>query len=276
MRRYEFWEAMLDGAVLGKDILAHVDDPHEGLYRKKTQDGQYEPVLIFRKRGELAARIGYFNKETYAPAVDVWTWCCQHAVSSDEFHKAYHIGRFSDLDETVAASIGHNRPDDWEALKDQISTVSEAAGLYDNIKDDEQASKAQSVRARLLKLRGDAEDMHKNVKAPYLKASRAVDGLYLPIIKECTVITKAISKALGVYETAKGDDAPKQVRGGYGRAASVREVTIITAITDYPALLKHYANHPAVMGAVRDCANKDVRSGKSVYGVETETRKEVR
>lgn len=64
-----------------------------------------------------------------------------------------------------------------------------------------------------------------------------------------------------------------QVKGAYGRAAAVRVAKVITGISDFDALVKHY--RPAVEVFLTERAQKDVNAGFTIPGVTVEETRKV-
>jgi hypothetical protein len=66
-----------------------------------------------------------------------------------------------------------------------------------------------------------------------------------------------------------------QVKGAYGRAASVRIVHVVTAITDAPALFAFLKDHPELKALMLTLAQRAVDKNFSVPGVTVEERRKV-
>lgn len=64
-----------------------------------------------------------------------------------------------------------------------------------------------------------------------------------------------------------------RIKGGYGRAAAVKVVNVVTAVTDFDALVQRY--RPAVLVLVTERAQKDIDAGFEVPGVTVEERRKV-
>jgi hypothetical protein len=72
--------------------------------------------------------------------------------------------------------------------------------------------------------------------------------------------------------------APAQastIKGGYGRAATAKTVTVITEVTDWPALVAAFNDHPQVKDLVLTLAQRAVRDGADVPGVKTDQERKV-
>ena len=111
------------------------------------------------------------------------------------------------------------------------------------------------MRARLLELARVGKKEHTEEKKPHLAAGQAVDRRWNPVIKDAQAGADQVRKALSAWETLKADEqrrrhaeevaaaqdyalpepelpeSDEQVRGGYGRAASVRSKWVIAEVT---------------------------------------------
>jgi hypothetical protein len=207
------------------------------------------------------------------------------AVTEDAYRAAFAAGRWPDTDQVVAEQRNQTVADDAEALRDQISAATAGASQYGAIDGEEAAQRAQSLRARLLELAGDAKKRHEAEKAPHLEAGKAVDAKWLPMAKEAKAAADAIRAALQVFEnapaapavaTAPTAPAParKQIRGGYGRPAIVTAIKVAT-VADIDALFAAVRERPDVKAFLQSIAQKALdTNGEILPGVEvTEGRK---
>ena len=144
------------------------------------------------------------------------------------------------------------------------------------------AENAQSLRARILELVKEADLKHAIEKRPHLEAGRRVDEAWRDIIGQGKHAASAISKTVGAYlqkreiEGKANAAAPLTVKGGYGRAASIREITKIARVIDWPALFAHYANDERAQDLILELAQKDINRGVTVPHVETIKEKALR
>lgn len=209
------------------------------------------------------------------------------AVPEEEYRAAFANGRWADTDPTVASQVtGRNAPaDDAETLRDQIEAAKAGADGYAEVADDETAKRAQSLRARLLELGGEAEKRHKTEKAPHLEAGKAVDAKWLPMAKEAKAAADVIRAALSRFETAKAKAAAaaaptaspapaKQIRGGYGRPGVVRPIKV-AVIELIDRVYEHFRDHPEVAECLRRLAQKAVDAGETVPGVTVDEQRKV-
>jgi hypothetical protein len=203
--------------------------------------------------------------------------------------------------------IGDNLPqNESEILKDQIETAKSGVARYASIADDVTAGKAQSLRARLLELAKEADKKRDELKRPHFEAGKAVDLEWQPLIKDAKAAANLIAGALSAFETekwraaeaerreaeeerrraeAKGKPAPPpyeapaplptMVKGGYGRAATVKVVKVITAVTDWVALYHFLNEHPELRDLMTKLAQRAVDKGHTVPGVTVEEQRRV-
>jgi len=69
--------------------------------------------------------------------------------------------------------------------------------------------------------------------------------------------------------------AKTQIKGGYGRAASVKVVKVVTDVTDWAALYGFLASHPELKDLMRKLAQRAVDAGHTVPGVAVEEQRKV-
>lgn len=313
MSGYKYWADAL-GGVFGP---VHDSDPQPGFWRKRTSKaGPFVPVAIWEHDGKMVALVD--GKEADAEAI--WTYVCQHPITEAQYHARVETGKWHDEDDAVTRSlspppVGHNNPptDEAEVLKGQIDAASEGVTEYAEIKDDETAKKAQSLRSRLLELSGEAEKKHKVEKAVPLEEGRRIDKRWFPLRDAATAGANAIRAALSAHETRKDKAAkeaaaaaeaerqrllreqlakhpeapipqeivapppppaaPAKIAGSYGRAASVKVVKIAT-VEDYNEATTYFRDNLDYRALIDKLAQKAVNDGHTVPGVKvTEERK---
>jgi hypothetical protein len=202
---------------------------------------------------------------------------------------------------------GHNAPEDpADELRDQIESAKAGLSQYAKIESDETAKKAQSLRSRLLELVREVAKAHKVEKEPHLESGRAVDRRYKPLEKDAQDAAKQIAEAIGAWEDEKAQRAakarreaeeaarkaeeagkpapppspppeplPTQVKGGYGRAASIKVVNVVTAVTDWDALWGFLRTHPELIALMEKLAQRAVDKGHEVPGIAVEEKRKV-
>lgn len=184
----------------------HDSDPQPGFFRKRTRRaGPFVPVAIWEQGGKILALVD--GKE--ADAAEIWSHVCQYPIL-EEWYRARMMGQpwpdeSAAVTESLAPAAGHNNPptDPVEVLKGQIEAASAGATEYAEIKDDETASKAQSLRSRLLELSGDADKRREAEKKPHFEAGKAIDLKFQPLVKAAKAAADLIRDALGAHETRK-------------------------------------------------------------------------
>lgn len=204
---YAFWRAALaNPAAIGDTLPVHDGDPQPGFYRKRHGNKTpWQTVAIWRHSGEIVA---FVNGEATDPAA-VWSYACRNPIAEAAYHDAMAGKPWKDQDAVVAEQIapgaGHNSAgmDEAAMLAEQIDAAKKGGSAYVKIVDDETAAKAQSLRSRLLELKGQAEKAHKKEKEPHLEAGRAVDKKWLPLAKDAEAAAKAIRDAMDAWETEK-------------------------------------------------------------------------
>ncbi|NTF67927.1 hypothetical protein [Rhizobium rhizogenes] len=322
--RWSWWRAALKNpAAIGKTLPVHDGDAQQGYYRAKNKDKTFDPVAIFYPEGsdELVA----YRSGREVRADEVWSFCCRYPVTFETYTAATEGRGWPDDDVTVAAQIKAPEPgigdnsgevDEAETLKDQIEAAKKGASSYDKIKDDATLAKAQSLRSRLLELKGEAEKKHKKEKEPHLEAGRAVDKRWLPLAKDAEAIAKNIRSAMDDWETEKLQErrrqeraaeqarldaieaarkadpdgevtvappppaftaaAPAPIKGTYGKAASVSIKKVVAEVTDWAALSAFMIGHPDFQNCLKDLAQRAIDKGHDVPGVKVEERAAVR
>lgn len=307
---YEWWR----NACAGNLGPIHDNEPQCGFYRKrKFKDGPWQPVAIFPDpdTGEITALV---DNRHIADAGEIWTWVAKHPVEHEVYEAVIRGEPWPGTDETVeaqVAGIGHNSgADDVETLRDQIASAKAGAAAYGKIADDETLAKAQSLRSRLLELKGEAEKKHRAEKAPFLEAGRQVDQKWFPLRDDAKGAADAIRSAMSAWETEKlrrereaqrkaeearraaetaqeGENAapaPEQpapapkasapIRGAYGRAATTKLVKVAT-VADQDAAYGYLKERPELRDLIAKLAQRAVDAGHDVPGVDVEEARKV-
>lgn len=299
-RNYDYWRAVL----AGERPPVHEDQPQLGYYRTKGGKGRMpEPVAIFEQDDELVALRG----DSAVDAGEIWTWVCQNAITYETYQAVAERGEpWPDMDQAVASQVGHNNPpaDASATIQEQIEAAKAGIVDYAKITDDEMSAKAQSLRSRLLELKGQAEKAHKAEKEPHLKAGRDVDAKWLPAAKDAGDAAGKIRSAMDAWENEKlrveGErlrklaaeqrkaeeagrpapapvapvEPPAPIKGAYGRAASVRTVKIATVV-DQDALYALLRDNAEVKALLAKLAQKAVDAGATPAGVTVEEVRKV-
>lgn len=213
MTNYDWYFKALDVAgdcgELSRDQLKALGisegDPQAGFYRKRQfKDGPFVPVAIWNTEGGMVA----LANGVAANPFEIWSFAARNPIGEATYHMVLAGGVWPDADPVVAdqiAGAGHNSGvvDEAEMLRDQIEAAKVGAAAYAKITNDETSAKAQSLRSRLLELKGEAEKKHKKEKEPHLEAGRAVDKKWLPLAKDADATAVTIRAAMSAWETEK-------------------------------------------------------------------------
>lgn len=215
--KYDFWQKAIQktGGRRGltreelKELQINEDEVGCGFFRRRTESrGVFKPIAIFLHEGELVALLD--GKR--ADAGKNWLWCAPHPVTEAAYRERMKLGVWGDEDTAVTESLaappapGDNNPPEEtneERIARQIDAASGNLKAYAEIKDDETAAKAQSVRSRLLELAGEAEGFHEVEKAPWLEGGRVVDKKWFTLRDAGNAAAKAIRDALKAHENRK-------------------------------------------------------------------------
>lgn len=207
MSDYDWWQKALAGEQVGGPSLPiHDGEAHCGFFRRRvSRAGAFVPVAIWRTDDGVICLV---DGRPADPA-DEWSYCCRHPITEAQYHQRMETGKWHDESDAVGASLAHvtdtNNPptDEAEVLKGQIDAAAAGAAEYGDIRDDETASKAQSLRSRLLELSGDADKKREALKKPFFEAGKAVDAKFQPLVKAAKAAADTIRDALGAHETRK-------------------------------------------------------------------------
>jgi hypothetical protein len=294
---YDYWNlALAEPARLRDRNFKITDVPQPGFYRTKDN----KPVAIWEdEQGELV--MDHDGVEVQPEAfVRIWLSCAMRPVT-EEWYRAYD-GAWPDVDPALAG-MGDNALKGMDEVE-QIDELERQVKTYREIDSEEEAARAQSLRARFLELHKAVNDKRETLKAPHLKAAREIDETWMAPVKKargCAEVLKALiesyegrkrrrireereayEKAQREAEAAKAPPPPKpaplpepatQVRGGTGRAASVREKYAVIGIYDLDLALQNYRYSDEVAEAMIKLAQAAVDRGqKEIPGFTIELR----
>ncbi len=295
---YDHWSRRLAGETLPIEN----ENPRPGFYRQRLKNGAPPIPVAYWQIGDVVY-CRYGDRDvSIERGQEIWSWCAQYPVSEEAYRAVAERGEpWPDIDPIVdeqkRLSIGGNLPpDEHITLKDQIASAEAGIGAYAEIKSDEHAAQAQTLRGRLLELKAAAEKQHKTEKQPHLDAGRAVDQRWLPLAKVAQAGADTIRAVLSAWETAKlrkqraeeaaaqeagkpvpipSVVAPTKVKGAVGKAAAIRP-KLVAVITNYDAALAHFKNADEVRVLVFQLAQAAVNAGHTVPGVAVDEQREVR
>lgn len=303
MADYSYWQ----NALAGNFGPVHDGDAQPGFWRKRThRAGPFQPCAIWEQDGKMLALVA----GKAADPAEIWTFVCRYPILEDWYRDKMDGKPWPDEDKFVndsfAPPAGHNQPGEIDSMKDQIEAALKGVDEYAEIKDDQSASRAQSLRSRLLELRGEADKKREAIVRPHLDAQTAANAVWMPLVKSAKAAADKIATALGAHETRKenarkaaeakriaaieaGKPAPPPpepvpvpaapaptmtVRGAYGRAASVKTIKK-AKVVDQDAAYGYLKSQTELVDLIAALAQKAVTAGLTVPGVEVEEVKKV-
>lgn len=301
---YSYWRDALAGQDMSK--RTHDGDPHPGFYRMRSKNKQtgavsWTPVAYYFPEGlpNIVCRIGQ-QIVTADRAQEVWSYVCRYPVTEEQWRAVAEQGKpWHDQDQIVSDQIGHNNPpaDPDEQVARQIEEATLGLGKYRKITTEEQSQQAQSLRSRLLELARSAEGIFKRKSEGHLakhasvyKEAVEIKETWKPKGEAARAAAASLKLANDAYLTSKlqaqraaekaaegtmeevAPQVPTQIRGAYGRAASVKPQWALTKITDQDAVYRHFSGHAAVKECLEDLAKKAIKDGAEIPGTEREER----
>jgi len=296
------WENWLR-RLAGETLPIVNEQPEPGFYRYK---GKNDPVPIpvaywINGDGTVSCRIGR-RDVSIEKGEEIWSWCANKPVSETAYRAVAERGEpWPDIDPAVSEQMrqgigGNQPPDEHVLIAEQIGIVTEAVNNYTKVTSDEQAAQAQTVRGRLLELKGQAEKAHKAEKQPHLDAGRAADQKWLPLAKAAQAAADAVRTALSAWETVKmrkqreaeaaaakaGQPAPvpaapptTQIKGAIGKAASVAVVKVVK-VMDFDAVYANFRQNVELQKLLTKLAQAAVDAGYPVPGITVDEERRVK
>ncbi|TLX12103.1 hypothetical protein [Rhizobium sp. MHM7A] len=260
---WAWWQAALKNpAAIGKTLPVHEGDAQQGYYRAKNRDKVFEPVAIFYPEGSDQL-VAYRAGREIRPD-EIWTFCCRYPVTYEAYNAALEGKGWPDDDKTVASqftppdpTIGDNSGeiDETEKLKDQIEAALKGIAAYAKIADDATASKAQSLRNRLNELSGDADKKRDELKRPHLEAGKAIDKLWMPLVKSAKEGANTVRDALDAWENEKlrrrREEERKAEESRIAAEKSARDQEGETAVLEAPKVETQPAPPSEPVGQIR-------------------------
>lgn len=287
-RTFDWYNAALNGERGPIDA----DNPKAGFYRSKARDKTLSAVAIWydSNTGELRYQDNGRDVDDMK-ARERWPYVSKKPITEEVFWHFRDTGKWKDIDEAAQSVEVYKEQSGLAKLSLEISTLKASAAKYSKVESDEEMALAQSVRAKLQELAGQADKLRTAEKEPHLEAGREVDARWQPWIKAAKGAADAIRTAmqdwndfkLAQAEKAKTSDnaAPNapppsvQVSGGGGRAAHVGVKTVVTQI-DLDAAFAFFRLEAAVSDVFFQLAQRAVDAGITVPGVKTEQRSNIR
>ena len=201
---YDPWRRMLAGERI--DIT---DEPLPGFYRARRSKQEKHIKVGVAIWLDPSGKLMCLKGSEMVPPHFVWPYCTKEPITEEAYREWARTGKWPDIDEAVQSppappGEGHNLPpDEVEILKDQIESAKAGAEKYAEIADDETAKAAQSLRARLLELSGEADKKREAEKKPHLEAGKAVDAKWQPLVKSAKAVADQVRAAIAAWETKK-------------------------------------------------------------------------
>jgi len=245
---YDFWRR----ALAGEKMPMHESDPQSGFYRKRIEASKgargekkfagASPVAIWFEDGKPIATVG----TKVADANEIWTYVCQNPVTEEAYRTVMAGGLWPDESEPAApapevpaadavepaadapgnprAVPGNNEPPTAESMKDQIDAAYTKVTKFAVIKDDEELKAAQSARARLNELSGDADKTREALVRPHLDAQKKANTTWMPLVKKAADGALAIKKAMEAYATKKHNEQVEAERKRLAEVARLEKI----------------------------------------------------
>ncbi len=191
----------------------HDGHPQSGFYRnrRKGQMAQSVAFWIDTKSGKQRCQVNGEDVEEQR-AMEIWPYAAKEPIAHEMFKTHAETGKWPDMDEGALSTLpgqrevigGNNPPSDpLEILSEQINAARGNISQYASIDSDEKAAAAQSLRARLLELGGDADKKRDAEKRPHLEAGREIDRKWKPLVDLAQNAANAIRDAMRVWEREK-------------------------------------------------------------------------
>ena len=285
----DWWKAALSGNPPAFDP----DKPARGYYRARRKGEEYKPLAIwYDDDGKIQCLWGDQEVEEVT-ARKLWLWVHKNPISYKTYEKVMAGEPWPDVDPTVAAHqlVNSNQPQakPVDEFQKKIDEAAEGASQYETIDSDEQAIKAQTLRAHLLKLHKDSEEKRKELKQPFQNEADAIDSIWMPVTKKAKTFADKIRSAIAAFETrklqAKKPPAPDDVsekapnttiKGASGRGASVKSRRVAVAVTNLDALMHSLKGRPELEPMLLGLAQKILDNNEDCLGIAIETQAEVR
>jgi hypothetical protein len=302
-KTFDYWRARLAGQ--NPPVVA--DEPHSGYYRGRRKGGEMIAVAYWydSHTGELRCHVnGADEKELRAK--EMWPFVAAKPIPAELYKAVVVDGKpWPDVDASLQGpqpgTVYVDGADILVATKAELARMVAAAQAYTaEISSDDEASRVQSVRAALNKVKGDAEDFRDTERAPHGKIYDDITAKWKPIIEVAhdtgrllrdmldVWVNKKDAAAKAKHEAAKtaaaetGQNAPVQmpvqqgpVRTGGGRAAAVKTKKVGT-IVDQDLVYQTYREEPKLIELLQQLVNKSIKDGfDEIPGVSIESKKSV-
>lgn len=231
---FDHWELAKAALKVGSKMPPITDGkPQGGCYRtREIKDGPWLPVYIYIEDGAIVCRL---NDEVATHKINrIWNSCAKHPIEWDAYEARIDTGAWPGEAAPTerAAEIGDNAPPATEDPIDVLlgKRIDDAAVWISKTPiDSEEASEEAANRVGELRaLKAKAVAAHEIEKAPHLKAGRAVDERYQPLIKTGGRADAAVKYILGkmnAFVDAQKEKARKTEQEEKDRLAAIEAVT---------------------------------------------------
>ncbi len=192
-------------ALAGSNPITHESEPRCGYFKRRLhKGGPWVPAAIWHdENGTMVCAVNGHKRDPQ----DEWTWLCGQPVPYDDYQHHIKNGHWPNTDETLIENgTGSNQgpaDDSPEGIEDQINSALAGVEKYAEITDDETAATAQTLRDRLLTLRGMADKTRETAVRPHLDAQKEINGIWQPLVKAAKAGADAIRTSLTAHENRK-------------------------------------------------------------------------
>jgi hypothetical protein len=239
--------------LAGERVPVNANDPISGYFRtKRVKDGPYLPIKITRVPGDFEDSFDILLNGRPSTTEGIgWPYPARHPITKEAYDYFMAEGRWRDIDDVVERQQnGNNAPTDPDILlAEQIEAAKAGAKAYAKIEDDETATRAQTLRSRLLELSGQADKARVAEKEPHLSASRDVDAKWQPLVKDAKATADMLRASLSDHETRKlqarrAEEKLAQEAAERERKAILADAEAMAAQTGKPVVIEAIAPLP--------------------------------
>lgn len=275
---WAWWRA----ALRGEFGPIHENQPMTGYYRRRTRDGDFEPVAIWYEDEQAFAQAGAAD----ADPLDVWTWVCRNPISVDLYDAAMSGKPWPDIPPAAGHNLGFTP---LETLRNELDGERLEIDRLLNagpIVDQETADRVSNWTARISDIKKRAEAERVAEKRPHDEAAAAVQAKWRPLVDDASDLARKMKDAIGAYLREKQRQAaldraklaeqgaplraPANAKAGtIGRTIALRTVKT-PVINDVKAVAAYFAAMdappPDFLEVLKTLAGRVMRAGVSVPG----------
>lgn len=192
-----------------------------GFWRTKNRDGTWAAVAIWKDGEDLKILVNnaLADPEKFAGR---WNYTWTNPVTKE----AYDEFRQTGLWPGEIAGIGHNTPDEFTELKENIDDQAEQALKWlaelKELTSDLDASKAANWRDSLNKLHKKADERRKEEKEPLAQQVKEIDSKYGAIVKKAKDAADTLRDALTRFMRRKEAEEQKRIAAERKAAEELR------------------------------------------------------